>query len=104
MENQYVGVIAKKGGAWTICWFKGGGEAWQERVGWCFWGGGWYPNAHYDCVDVNFTNHTLFIAVKGSQLGLKGWCVFVTTDLMKALPRQFEEEYLISLARLKGCG
>ena len=25
-----------KRGAWTVCWFKG---AWQERGGWCFWGG-----------------------------------------------------------------
>ena len=26
------------GGAWTVYRFKGG--AWQERWGWCFWGGG----------------------------------------------------------------
>ena len=26
-----------KRGAWTVCWFKGGGAC-QEREGWCFWG------------------------------------------------------------------
>ena len=23
------------------------GKTWQESGGWCFWGGGWCPNAHY---------------------------------------------------------
>ena len=45
----YRGGLPKKGGggAWTVCWFRGGGLA-RKR-----WGvslrGGWYPNAHYDC-------------------------------------------------------
>ena len=35
-------------GGCTICKFKGGGGAWQERGGGVFErGGGWYPNAHY---------------------------------------------------------
>ena len=29
----YRGTLPKKGGAWTICWFKG---AWQERGGGVF--------------------------------------------------------------------
>ena len=48
LKNQYIGGdCLKRGGDWTVCWFKG---SWQERRGWCSWGEGgiWYPNAHYD--------------------------------------------------------
>ena len=33
-----MGGLSKKGwgGAWTVCEFKGGGGAWQERVGGVF--------------------------------------------------------------------
>ena len=37
-KNQYRRGIAKKGGAWTVCKFKGVGLGKKE--------GGWYPNAH----------------------------------------------------------
>ena len=40
-KNQYLGGDCQKGGACTACRFKEG--ALQERGGWCFWGGGWYP-------------------------------------------------------------
>ena len=48
MKNQYRGgeiAIAKKGGAWTVCWFKGGLA--RKRGGGVFLRGGWDPNAHY---------------------------------------------------------
>ena len=45
-KNQYKGGIALKGGFGqflSLRWGLGKKEGW-----WCFWGGGWYPNAHYD--------------------------------------------------------
>ena len=44
MKNQYIGGDCLKMRAWTVCWFKGG---FARKRGWCFWGGGWYTNAHY---------------------------------------------------------
>ena len=51
MKNQYEGEMAKKGGAWTVCRFKGRGFA-RKR-------GGLYPNAHY--VDLNFLLTSCFV-------------------------------------------
>ena len=40
MKNQYIGGgCLKRSGAWTVCRFKGGGGAWQERRGGVFEGG-----------------------------------------------------------------
>ena len=46
LKNQYIAGDCLRGEAWTVCWFKGG---LARKRGWCFWEGGWYPNAHYDC-------------------------------------------------------
>ena len=43
LESQYIGGIAYKGGAWTVCCFKG---SLARKRGWYF-KVGWYPNAHY---------------------------------------------------------
>ena len=45
----YRGKLHKKGGAWTICWLKGG-LAKKEGVVFLRAKGGWYPNAQ--CVNV----------------------------------------------------
>ena len=47
-KNQYrggEGKLPKRGGAWTVCQFKGGGLARKRRV--VFLRVAWYPNAHY---------------------------------------------------------
>ena len=38
-KNQYIEGIAKNVGAWTVCWFKEGRVASQERAGGAFEGG-----------------------------------------------------------------
>ena len=42
-KTNIEGGLSKKGGAWSVCRFKGG--TWQER-GSGILEGGWYPNAH----------------------------------------------------------
>ena len=45
-KTNIEGKIPKKGGAWTVCKFKGGlGK--KERGGVFEEGRGWYPNTHY---------------------------------------------------------
>ena len=46
-KKQYIGGEFPKKGAWAVCRFKGGGGL-AEKGGWGFFGGGWYPNAHYE--------------------------------------------------------
>ena len=43
-KPRYRGRLHKKGGAWTVCWFKRGLGMKEGGV----YGGGWCPNAHYD--------------------------------------------------------
>ena len=48
MKNQYIGEdCLKRGGAWTVCWCKGGRFGKKEGVVFLRVGG-WYPNTHYD--------------------------------------------------------
>ena len=44
-KTNIEGGLPEKGGAWTVCKFKGGlGKKEGDGV---FEGGGWYPDAHY---------------------------------------------------------
>ena len=56
-KNQYGGGgDCLKRWAWTVFQFKGGGSLARKR-GWCFWGGSWYPNAHYAWYTFNYSVH-----------------------------------------------
>ena len=60
-KNQYRAgdCQKKKGGLEQFANLRGGGLGKKEGW-WCFWGGSWYPNAHYDriiqlnCGEVHF--------------------------------------------------
>ena len=80
LKNQYVGGdCLKRGGAWTVCWFKGG---LARKKGLCFWRG-WYPNAHYVCIIHCAKNECFFTKDFFSKCFLQIWSHLLKKSLME---------------------
>ena len=60
-KNQYTGGGGDclKRGAWTLCWFKGGGLG-KKEGGVFLSGEGWGPNAHYEVKTTLFYGYSFY--------------------------------------------
>ena len=76
----YRGNCLKRGGAWTVCWFKGG---LGKKEGGGVFEGVWYPNAHYEVtndentwitvVEVTQNHHAKAAYSFEKRKKVKGW-------------------------------
>ena len=67
-KTNIEGGIAHKGGAWTVCRFKGG--AGKKEGGGAIEGRDWYPNAYYELSQ----NHLTHVLIQPSVIA-SNWCV-----------------------------
>ena len=89
LKNQYVGgdCLKRGGGAWTVCWFKGGlGKKEEDGV---FEVGGWYPKAYYVPLHITI-NLYMFCQV------CKEWSSLLNRTVLREMYHQF---WFITLPR-----